>query len=100
VWKGTHHIDIQKCYNVFLVKQTKRALTIFKIQYRQNITTADARFIKFAENLLTGHIGTASAKILISVIKEDKISLPVLRILEESQENIIINKKLTDTSND
>jgi hypothetical protein len=34
-------------------------------------------------------------KILISsVIKEDKISLPeVLRILEESQENIIINKK-------
>jgi hypothetical protein len=61
----------------FLVKQTKRALTIFsKIQYRQNITTADARFIKFAENLLTGHIGTASAKILISsVIKEDKISL-------------------------
>jgi hypothetical protein len=50
--------------------------------------------LKFAENLLTGHIGTASAKILISsVIKEDKISLPeVLRILEESQENIIINK--------
>jgi hypothetical protein len=49
---------------------------------------------------LTGHIGTASAKILISsVIKEDKISLPeVLRILEESQENIIINKKLTETS--
>lgn len=51
---------------------------------------------------MTGHIGTASAKILISsVIKEDKISLPeVLRILEESQETIIINKKLTDTSNE
>jgi len=51
---------------------------------------------------LTGHIGTASAKILISsVAKEDKISLPeVLRILEESKENIIINKKLTDTSNE
>jgi hypothetical protein len=32
------------------------------------------------------------------VVKEDKISLPeVLRILEESKENII-NKKLTDTS--
>ncbi|MFT4973745.1 MAG: signal transduction histidine kinase, partial [Saprospiraceae bacterium] len=68
----------------------------------KNVTTADARFIKFAENLLTGHIGTASAKILISsVIKEDKISLPeVLQILEESKENIIINKKLTDTSNE
>jgi pantothenate kinase type III len=49
---------------------------------------------------LTGH--TASAKILISsVVKEDKISLTeVLRILEESKENIIIKKKLTDTSNE
>ena len=73
-----------------------------KYNVDKNITTADARFIKFAENLLTGHIGTASAKILISsVIKEDKISLPeVLRILEESKENLIINKKLTDTSNE
>jgi hypothetical protein len=43
---------------------------------------------------LTGHIGTASAKILISsVIKEDKISLPeVLRILEESQEILLLIK--------
>jgi Na+/proline symporter/signal transduction histidine kinase len=106
VWKGTAYIsDIQKVLQRFLGEaRTKRALTIFNLKYSidKNITTADARFIKFAENLLTGHIGTASAKILISsVIKEDKISLPeVLRILEESQENIIINKKLTDTSTD
>jgi Na+/proline symporter/signal transduction histidine kinase len=104
VWKGTAYIsDIQKVLQRFLGEaRTKRALTIFNLKYSidKNVTTADARFIKFAENLLTGHIGTASAKILISsVIKEDKISLPeVLRILEESQENIIINKKLTDTS--
>ncbi|MFV7235483.1 ATP-binding protein [Flavobacterium sp. ZB4R12] len=106
VWKGTAYIsDIQKVLQRFLGEErTKRALTIFNLKYNidKNITTADARFIKFAENLLTGHIGTASAKILISsVIKEDKISLPeVLRILEESKENIIINKKLTDTSNE
>jgi hypothetical protein len=37
----------------------------FQIQHDKNITTADAHFIKFAENLLTGHIGTAP-KILIS----------------------------------
>jgi signal transduction histidine kinase len=63
---------------------------------------ADARLVKFSENLLTGHIGTASARILISsVVKEEKISLPeVLKILEESKENIIINKKLTETSNE
>ena len=106
VWKGTAYVsDIQKVLQRFLGEErTKRALTIFNLKYNidKNITTADARFIKFAENLLTGHIGTASAKILIaSVVKEDKISLPeVLRILEESKENIIINKKLTDTSNE
>ncbi|MFV8392386.1 ATP-binding protein [Flavobacterium sp. LB2P6] len=106
VWKGTAYIsDIQKVLLRFLGEdRTKRALTIFNLKYNidRNITTADARFIKFAENLLTGHIGTASAKILISsVVQEDKISLPeVLRILEESKENIIINKKLTDTSNE
>ncbi|MGO4822511.1 MULTISPECIES: ATP-binding protein [unclassified Flavobacterium] len=106
VWKGVAYVsDIQKVLQRFLGEtRTKRALNIFNLKYNidRNNNTADARFIKFAENLLTGHIGTASAKILISsVIKEDKISLPeVLRILEESKENIIINKKLIDTSNE
>jgi signal transduction histidine kinase len=63
---------------------------------------ADSRFVKFAENLLTGHIGTASAKILIAgVTKEEKISLPeVLQILEESKENLLTNKKLVESSNE
>ena len=106
IWKGTAYIsDIQKVLLRFLGEErTNRALTLFNVKYNidKNTNTADARFVKFAENLLTGHIGTASAKILIaSVVKEDKISLPeVLRILEESKENIIINKKLTDTSNE
>ncbi|MBS1573517.1 MAG: HAMP domain-containing histidine kinase, partial [Bacteroidetes bacterium] len=62
--------------------------------------TADSRFIKFSENLLSGRIGTASAKIIIEgVTKEDKISLPeVIKILEESKENISINKQLTQQS--
>jgi signal transduction histidine kinase len=104
IWKGTAYIsDIQKVLLRFLGEErTKRALTIFNLKYNidKDVITADARFIKFAENLLTGHIGTASAKILISsVVQEDKISLPeVLRILEESKENIIINRKLTDAS--
>ena len=106
VWKGTAYVsDIQKVLKRFLGEErTNRALSLFKTKYNiapDNIM-ADARLIKFAENLLTGHIGTASAKILIeSVTKEDKISLPeVLKILEESKENLIINKKLTETSNE
>lgn len=106
VWKGTANIsDIQKILERFLgIERTQRAMTIFKLKYNidKDNKIADARFIKFAENLLTGHIGTASAKIVIaSVTKEDKISLPeVLRILEESKENIVINKKLTESSNE
>ncbi len=106
IWKGTAYVsDIQKVLQRFLGEvRTKRALSIFNLKYNvpTDETMADAKFIKFAENLLTGHIGTASAKILISsVSKEEKISLPeVLKILEESKENIIINKKLTETSNE
>jgi len=106
IWKGTAYIsDIQKVLNKFLgIENTKKTLNTFRIKYNidKNQELADARLIKFAENLLTGHIGTASAKILISsVVKEEKVSLPeVLKILEESRENIIINKKLTETSNE
>lgn len=106
IWKGTAYTsDIRMVLKRFLGEErTVRALQIFHTKYGvdKNQDLADARLIKFAENLLTGHIGTASAKILIaSVVKEEKITLPeVLKILEESQENIIINKKLTETSNE
>ncbi len=104
IWRGTAQIsDIQKILVKFLgEKKTQQALKIFNLKY--NITddddTADARFIKFSENLLSGRIGTASAKILIEgVTKEDKITLPeVLKILEESKENINLNRQLTEQS--
>lgn len=106
VWKGTAYVsDIEKVLKRFLGEdRTKRALSLFKMKYNiaPDNLMADARLIKFSENLLTGHIGTASAKILIAgVTKEDKISLTeVLKILEESKETITINKKLTETSNE
>jgi len=106
IWKGTaYRNDIEKVLTRFLGEdRTKRAMNIFNLKYNvdKDVELADARLIKFSENLLTGHIGTASARILISsVVKEEKITLPeVLKILEESKENIIINKKLTETSNE
>ena len=106
VWKGTAYTrDIEKVLIRFLGEErTKRAMNIFNVKYNvdSNQELADARLVKFSENLLTGHIGTASARILISsVVKEEKITLPeVLKILEESKENIIVNKKLTETSNE
>ena len=106
IWKGTAYTsDITMILKRFLGEdRTRRAMNIFQVKYDvdKNQELADARLVKFAENLLTGHIGTASAKILISsVVKEEEITLPeVLKILEESKENIIINKKLTETSNE
>ena len=106
IWKGTAYTrDIERILIRFLGEvRTKRALNIFNLKYNvdKNQEVADSRLIKFSENLLTGHIGTASARILISsVVKEEKITLPeVLAILEESKETLILNKKLTETSNE
>ena len=69
IWRGKANVsDIEKILIRFLgERKTKQALKIFNLKY--NITdetdTADARLIKFSENLLAGRIGTASAKILV-----------------------------------
>lgn len=104
IWRGTAYVsDIQNILERFLgQKKTEQAMRIFNLKYNidSQTETADSRFIKFSENLLAGRIGTASSKILIEgVTKEDKISLKeVLNILEESKENITLNKKLTEKS--
>ena len=104
IWRGKAYVsDIRNILVKFLgEKKTEQALRIFNLKYNidTRTETADARFIKFSENLLSGRIGTASAKILIEgVTYEDKISLKeVLEILEESKENISLNKKLTEQS--
>jgi len=106
VWKGEAHvIDIKNVLIRFLGEQrATRALKIFFTKYKlpQDTQLADARLINFSEKLLTGSIGSASAKILIaSVVKEEQISLvEVLKILEESKENIVSNKALLDKSNE
>lgn len=104
IWRGKAYVsDIRNILVKFLgEKKTEQAMRIFNLKYNidTRTETADARFIKFSENLLSGRIGTASAKILIEgVTHEDKISLKeVLEILEESKENISLNKKLTEQS--
>jgi Na+/proline symporter/signal transduction histidine kinase len=106
VWKGEAYVaDIKNVLVRFLgEKRATRALTIFFTKYKlpQDTQLADARLINFSEKLLTGSIGSASAKILIaSVVKEEQISLvEVLKILEESKENIVSNKVLLEKSNE
>lgn len=100
VWKGEAYIsDIHNMWIQFLGEQrANRALSIFKRRYNLSNETkvADARFITFSEKLLTGAVGSASAKILIAnVVKEKPVSLvEVLKILEENKEAIAVNKSL------
>ena len=104
VWKGEAYVaDIRRLLNRFLGEtRTERALTIFNRKYNisEQEEKADARLINFSEKLLTGSIGSASAKILLaSVSKEKPISLvEVLHILEESKETKATNKLLLEKS--
>ncbi|OAB78660.1 ATP-binding protein [Cochleicola gelatinilyticus] len=104
VWKGEAYVaDIKNVLIRFLGEyRANRALKIFFTKYKLSPDTqlADARLINFSEKLLTGSIGSASAKILIaSVVKEEQISLvEVLKILEESKETIVSNKVLIEKS--
>lgn len=106
VWKGEAYVaDIKNVLQKFLGDQrTERALRLFFTKYNlpQDTQMADARLINFSEKLLTGSIGSASSKILISsVVKEEEVSLvEVLKILEESKETIANNKLLKDKSNE
>ncbi|MGB5820633.1 MAG: ATP-binding protein [Saonia sp.] len=104
IWKGEAYVsDIRNILVRFLGdRRTQRALNIFNKKYNisEGEERADARLINFSEKLLTGSIGSASARILIgSVAKEKPVSLvEVLNILEESKETIASNKALKEQS--
>ncbi|WP_340066525.1 sensor histidine kinase [Ascidiimonas aurantiaca] len=104
VWKGEAYVtDIRDLLDRFLgKKRTERALNRFYLKHdiSKDEEKADARLVNFSEKLLTGSIGSASAKILIaSVAKEQPVSLPeVLKILEESKKTMALNKELREKS--
>jgi len=102
VWKGEAYVkDIKNILTRFLGnKRTERALNLFFMKYNIDKDTqyADARLVNFSEKLLTGSIGSASSRILVSsVVKEEEISLTeVLNILEETQKAKESNKELKE----
>ncbi|MBL7818054.1 MAG: hypothetical protein JNL70_23795 [Saprospiraceae bacterium] len=64
------------------------------------IKIADAELVNYAETNLAGALGASSAKIILgSVVKEDPISLDeMLTLLDQTQEIIISNRKLEQTT--
>jgi len=86
------------------IERTKRLLDNFRenydLSFKTEDTYADQRLLTHSEKVLSGVIGSASARILIeSVVKEEEISLnEVVEIIKESQQLISLNKELQQKS--
>lgn len=105
VWKGTAYIpDIRSLLENFLgVERATEAMTLFEKTHENgnsNSTIADAKLVNYAEKMLAGAIGTASARIMVaSVVQEEEIKIDdVVGILKETQQVLELNKKLAQKS--
>ena len=105
VWKGTAYVgDIRQLLAKFLgEKQVNLAFREFGKRHHIDWKVqeeADFRVVNFAEKLLSGAIGTASARVMLaSVVKEEDITYDdVFNILQESRELISANKELKKKS--
>jgi Na+/proline symporter/signal transduction histidine kinase len=104
VWKGKAFItDISSLLSNFLGEEkANEIIEKFALENKINLKLqyADPRLVSYAENQLAGIVGTASARIMVaSVAEEEKVSVEkVVEILKKSQELIILNKELSEKS--
>lgn len=106
-WQGNARVeDVRTLLQNFMGSdKANQALKIFsgrnQIDLEHN-QFADSRLLAFAERILAGTLGSASARILLeSVAKEQEIGLTeVMGILKESQQVIALNKELIKKSSE
>ncbi len=104
IWRGTAYMkDIKVLLNNFFTeKRTNRVLMLFAQRHGINLNEhkADPRLVAYAEKVLAGIVGSASARIMISSISvEENLSMDeVLNILRTSQALVITNKELKTKS--
>jgi signal transduction histidine kinase len=103
-WKGKALVtDIKSLLTIFFGKNhTEETLQLYAKQNKLDLNTryADSQVVNYAEKMLGGAIGAASARILVSsVAKEEQISVEeVIDILKTSQELKTLNEELTRKS--
>ncbi|MFC4263267.1 ATP-binding protein [Ferruginibacter yonginensis] len=104
MWKGTANLpDVQTLLENFLGKErAQKLITNYAQRNKISLDTksADPRLVTFAERILSGIIGSASASIMVSsVIKAEEVKIDeVINILRESQQMIELNKELKKKS--
>jgi len=103
-WRGTADFsDIRTLVENFIGKErTGNLLQAYAQRHKISLAqdAADPRIVSFSERILSGVIGSASARTMIrNVTKEEEISLTeVLSIVKESQQAIELNKELKKKS--
>lgn len=104
VWKGTAYLpDLRSLLENFLgPERGQRLIANYATRNKISMETskADPRLVTFAERILSGVIGSASARIMVSsVTKEEELRIDeVINILRESQQMIELNKELRKKS--
>lgn len=105
IWKGQAYLpDLKSLLDNFLgVEKAELALQEFTQGTGRELGVknyADPELVNYSERLLSGIIGSASARILVgSVVKEEEISMEeVLNILRETQELKSLNLELKKKS--
>ncbi|MCB0125358.1 MAG: histidine kinase, partial [Caldilineaceae bacterium] len=105
LWRGTATVaSLRDLLTRFLGEQrAARALTSFARQHGMDLTTvaeANAELVRYAERLLAGSIGAASARVAIaSVVQEEAFNLSeVMRMLDETSQLIAYSHQLEQRS--
>lgn len=101
LWRGTASVmDLSTLLTRFLGKRrTDQALTQYAEKHNliwEEAPTADADLVLYAENLLAGAIGSASARVMVaSVVTEEPLGLEeVMDILDETRRVIAHSREL------
>lgn len=104
MWKTSAYLsDVNTLLSNFIGRErTDNLLRSYAQRHKISLEQqkADPRIIDFSERILTGVIGSASARFLISnIAKEEEISIDkVLSIVKESQQVLELNKELKKKS--
>ncbi len=106
-WRGTAKLpDIKSLLIRFLGKRrTDAALADYAAKHNLSwnyLVTADADLVSYAERLLAGAIGSASARVMVaSVVKEEALGIEeVLNILDETRQVIAYSRELEKATAD
>jgi Na+/proline symporter/signal transduction histidine kinase len=104
-WRGTVNLpDLRSLLTRFLGKtKADEELSDYAQKHKinwDNYSTADADLVSHAEKLLTGAVGSASARIMVSsVVKEEPPSIEeVLNILDETRQVIAYSRELENAT--